>query len=667
MKRVIPALLIFILVLSAGCDNKHKYPWKFQTPKQGDEGSSSPSIPVFNVYVNVKLESSAENASFKSNPVALQIATPLVNDSALDAFSTGDCTTRSIGEFIIRHKKGGLVDKKLSVLADDENLIVIKDVLNGKERGDKFIYTLVRLKPVLREYLAKCSENSVITAAALKPLVRKELSSLKKLRDILKSAGEENTTSILPNYKRSFQTDGSVENAETNTHRDWNLKAINAYFAWKLYEENPEKFKKVTVAVIDTGIDANHSDLSYALENGLGYDFISSESMEGYEVYDSSRPGDTAKDLFGEDDRGNDPNPFDNGDDFSTPSFHGTHVAGIIAADTGHPDDNGYDVKGVAKNVVLFPIRVLGVGGGTDVDVARAVLYAAGFEVKDSHGEKVKAKRKADIINMSLGGASPNQMLHDAIRKAYEAGVLIIAAAGNSGTALRSYPASYPEVIGVGAVAPPIDGKYGLASYSNYGPNTDVVAPGGGGSVNQGIYSTWVAFMTGIKKGDDVTQYYWDDYAMMSGTSMASPHVAGAAAMLMGYQLKNGEYLNNRQTRALLINTSSYEKLADSSDPKQEYGFGMIDLKKAFSMIENVEDMSGTTIKITLQKDGTALVKKVSADYGWQIVFEGVTAGTYEFSAVGDTDGDGEYDITYKVCPKKLTVKKDTKTTLILR
>lgn len=216
----------------------------------------------------------------------------------------------------------------------------------------------------------------------------------------------------------------------------------------------------VKVAVIDTGIDLDHPDLAANLKTGVRYT--------------GSSPDD------------------DNG--------HGTHVAGTIGA-----VDNTIGVIGVAPGVSLYPVKVLDRrGSGYLSDVA------AGIDWCRTNG--------MHVANMSLGGSSGTAVLSNACDNAKNAGVLLVAAAGNSGdgntgTQETSYPAAYGSVLAVGAT----NSSDGLASFSNSGPFLDLAAPG------VSVHST--------ARGGG--------YATYNGTSMASPHVAGVAALVWALDLTN--------------------------------------------------------------------------------------------------------------------------------
>jgi len=209
---------------------------------------------------------------------------------------------------------------------------------------------------------------------------------------------------------------------------------------------------------------------------------------------------------------------------------HGTHVAGIAAAAT----NNGIGVAGTGYNSSLMNGKVLGdTGSGYYSWIANGIVWAA--------------DNGAQVINMSLGGSSSSTALQDAINYAWQKGVVVVAAAGNSSSSSPSYPAYYTNVIAVAA----IDSNNNKASWSNYGNWVDVAAPG------VSIYSS-----------------YKGSYANLSGTSMASPFVAGLAGLVWG----KGDCSTNTCVR------SKIESTADSIAGTGSYWtYGKINAYKAVS------------------------------------------------------------------------------------
>jgi serine protease len=207
---------------------------------------------------------------------------------------------------------------------------------------------------------------------------------------------------------------------------------------------------------------------------------------------------------------------------------HGTHVAGTVAQTT----DNGKGVAGLAFCATLMPIKVLTKQGyGTTADVAEGIRFAA------DHG--------AQVINMSLGGNIKSQILEDAVNHAAKKGSIVVAAAGNSGRSV-GWPAAYPGVIAVSAT----DQNDKIAWFSSRGPEITIGAPGVD-VVQQTICNG------GIK---------CETFASFKGTSMASPHVAGAAAMLVGMGMDDKDAV-----------TAALAKSAVAKDDAKLYGAGVLD------------------------------------------------------------------------------------------
>jgi serine protease len=328
----------------------------------------------------------------------------------------------------------------------------------------------------------------------------------------------------------------------------WNYPKIGLPAAWDVTTGS----ENVTVAVIDTGVVFDHPDLRNRLSDD-GYDFISirSISLDGDgKDSDPSDPGDG---------RDND-ECLDAGS--PTSSFHGTHVSGTIGADT----DNGVGVSGVTWAGKIMPLRVLGCGGGTSFDIQQAVLYAAGLP---NASGTVPVKR-ADIANLSLGGFGSSLSEQETYTAATEAGLIIIAAAGNDASNSLSYPAAYDGVVSVSATTITDE----LAYYSSFGTTIDVSAPGGdssrdldGDGLLDGVISTTA------KITDTVIEPI---YLPFDGTSMATPHVSGVAALMKAVYPE----LTPEEFDAVLANGSI---VVDLGLPglDENFGYGRIDAHKA--------------------------------------------------------------------------------------
>ncbi len=286
----------------------------------------------------------------------------------------------------------------------------------------------------------------------------------------------------------NYQTMGNADPKAAS--EQYHLTMLNIAKAQQLAGKN-----KVTVAVIDTGIDTKHPDLK-----GL--------FLPGYNALDPMHQ--------------------------PAADDHGTHVAGIIAANK----NNGIGGYGINPNVKILPIDVFERWGASDYSIAEGILHAV--------------KKGAKVINMSLGGPMPSPLIEEAINKANEKGVVVVASAGNSGDDWVNYPAGYEGVISVGAV----DSRKKLADYSSYGTSVDIVAPG------DEIYST---FYEAEKKSS---------FQKMSGTSMASPMVAGAAALLLSKYPK----LTPSQVEYILEQSASDLGPADFDE---KYANGLLNVVEA--------------------------------------------------------------------------------------
>ena len=311
---------------------------------------------------------------------------------------------------------------------------------------------------------------------------------------------------------------------------------INAPLAW-----DKATGKGVVVAVIDTGARP-HADLVANLVPG--FDFISSAARAG--------------DGNGRDNDGSDPGDFNAagecgaGSRASNSSWHGTHVAGTIAAVT----NNASGVAGIAFNAKVQPVRVLGKCGGSTADITDAIIWASGGAVAGAPSNPTPAR----VINMSLGGGGAcSRTEQAAINSARSRGTVVVVAAGNEAQDVaNASPANCTGVVAVAAT-----GRTGKrASYSNFGTGVDLAAPGGDG--RDGVLSTVNAGKT-VPAGDAFAQF--------QGTSMATPHVAAVAALMLSVNAA----LTPDQVETLL--KSSVRKFA-AGDCNQ-CGTGLLDANAA--------------------------------------------------------------------------------------
>lgn len=268
---------------------------------------------------------------------------------------------------------------------------------------------------------------------------------------------------------------GSRYPSDPDYTKQWSLESINTPGAWTLSTGQLR-----TIAIVDTGVDPNHPDLREKVLADVGWDFVNRRRAT-------------------DDDHG-----------------HGTHVAGIAAAAT----DNGIGMAGIGWDAEIMPLKVLDEGGqGYLSDVAAAIHYAV--------------EAGGDVINLSLAPETSMDCpgyLQQAIDEAHGAGVVIVAAAGNSGGRTEVPPANCRHVLGVAATR----SDDTTASYSSHGDHVSIAAPGGGGQADA-IYST----MRG------------DSYGYKTGTSMAAPHVAGLAALVLA---RYPSYSADRVASAILDN-----------------------------------------------------------------------------------------------------------------
>ena len=330
-----------------------------------------------------------------------------------------------------------------------------------------------------------------------------------------------------------IEEDGEVHALDTELDDSWGVKHIDA---GNVHPNN--KGTGINVAIIDTGIDYGHPDLDDNYKSG--YDFVNGD---------------------------NDPM-----DDHG----HGTHCAGIIAA-----EDNDQGVIGVAPEAFLYAVKVLDSGG-------------SGYLSNVVAGIEWAIENNIDIISMSLGTNYDYQTLREACDKAYAAGIILVAAAGNDYSERRGrerdtvdYPARYDSVIAVGAT----DETDVKASWSSTGPTLELAAPG------VDIYST----------------YLGNSYATKSGTSMACPHVAGTAALILAGP--------NGGARTIFQDTA--DDLGDSGWDIW-YGYGLVDAGEA----AGVSDTPPELVSIEVSPVTTSIPKGYNQQY--------IAIGTYSDESISD-------------------------------
>lgn len=297
----------------------------------------------------------------------------------------------------------------------------------------------------------------------------------------------------------------------------WHFKQVNAEAAWKVTSG-----KGVVVSVIDTGV-AVKDDAKRNIKRAR--DLAGTDTVPGYDFVD--------KDPFAWDGHG-----------------HGTHVAGTIAQTT----NNKFGVAGLAHGAKIMPLRVLNSRGfGQVADIADAIRFSA--------------DNGAQVINMSLGGPLPSLVMKQSIEYAYKKGVTTVAAAGNGGKRAPSYPAAYDHVIAVAATQ--FDRH--TTFYSQWGKYVDIAAPGGNTRVDQNGDGRMDGVLQETLKDGKTDQH---DFLLFMGTSMASPHVAAAAALVVAQGVTHPD-----KVEAVLQKTASdseKKRYSNPSEYKERYGAGIM-------------------------------------------------------------------------------------------
>jgi len=311
----------------------------------------------------------------------------------------------------------------------------------------------------------------------------------------------------------------------------WNLKLIGAERTWAIQKGKPE----VAVAILDTGI---------AYEDFGPYrkapDFGGTVFLPGFDFVNG--------DAHANDDE-----------------YHGTHVASTVAEAT----NNSLGLAGLAFGCALMPVKVLDANGdGSFFDVAQGIEFATDFTQNGNNPVKV--------INMSLGGEGPSQSVSRAVDRAFARGIVIVASAGNDNEGIVSFPGSLPNVIAVGAV----DARKERASYSNFGRELTVVAPGGDcdrdddGDAQADCVFQQMPDPAAVQGG----RYDTFCYCGLDGTSMASPHVAAYAALLISQGITDPEAV-----RAAIEQTAERLGGAAAGGRNDTFGYGLIRPEPALS------------------------------------------------------------------------------------
>jgi len=368
---------------------------------------------------------------------------------------------------------------------------------------------------------------------------------------------------------------------------------IDAPEAWDTETGNPD----VVIAVIDTGVDYNHPDLSENI-------WTNNDEIPNNGIDDDNNG--YIDDTKGWDFANNDNDPIDD-------NSHGTHCSGIISA----VGNNNIGITGICWNCKIMPIKFLGShGGGSLEDGANAIIYAADNGV--------------DIISMSWGGLGESQILKDALDYAYSKNVVLVAAAGNNNldldhTPYHFTPAGYKNVISVAAT----DENDEIAGFSNYGRQIDIAAPG----VN--ILSTIPTYIT--------------NYSNKSGTSMACPYAAGLAGLILSINPN----LNPSMVKTIIQSST------DELNPSDKFiGFGRINaftsINKTANSIANINCPSpNEEVNGLIEINGTATgekfqdyiveYRKSSSPDDWTLIFSSDESVDEDILAFWDTTKLDEY------------------------
>ena len=431
----------------------------------------------------------------------------------------------------------------------ENNLTSVSDQESSRNRIEKIEKdnALTRLKESFDGEVLYTVDTSRVDRLVPHPMTIKGLSTTPPENwQVIRAVKE---LSVSDHYRWSgpnYLLKGFIEPDDPDYDLQWHYPLINLPQAWDVTIGSED----VVVAVIDSGVH-DHPDLVSNVDYSLGYDFVASPLSSG-------------------DGDGLDPDARDPGESFPVLPYisHGTHVAGTVGA----ASNNGTGVAGVNWDVTIMPVRVLGTGGfGSCWEVEQGMKWAGGL----SNDTSRLPARFADVINMSLGFDIVCEGQQEVVDRLTSKGIVVIASAGNNSNSIPQYPASLDGVISVSATT--LDDE--LAYYSSFGSTIDVAAPGGdltadldGNGDPDGVLST----MMTIEPGSSVQT---NTYTYLQGTSMASPHIAGVAAMMRSVypEMGSDEFFTALSSGEITIDLA--EDGSTTKDPS--FGYGRIDAQKA--------------------------------------------------------------------------------------
>lgn len=438
-----------------------------------------------------------------------------------------------------------------------------------------------------------------------------------------------NLPSVSPNYLYHADYVGDGVNTDKETFSDpflkttsnnfqWYHDKINDKFVWNnMSSTQTNNLKTVGVAVIDSGIDYNHSEFS-----NLTYKNFVAASNEPYDSYGySDYKSQTSFEAAGGDTCG-----------------HGTNVCGIIGNTA-----NSAGGRGVAAGVKIFSLRALNrYGTGASADIASALLYC------ESNSSSIK------VVNMSLGGSWADPEYREAIGRVQNKGILIIAAAGNDNNSIPHYPAFYDGVMAVAA----LNSDYKRSSFSNYGSWVDIAAPGGehkGDKSRDRYLNEELLWASGSKEssgGSNLASVGGVYYEGMAGTSQATPVVSAVAALVWAYNTG----FTAAQVEARLENT------AKSIKTDKPCGVGCVDAAKAVGIDVSAQIVAPTAnvaSGTTINADTSISLNTSNSDAQIYYTTNGKTPSVTKMSSTGTKLYNGTFKLTGKdkVIVKAVTLR----------